>query len=83
ALSIALYGMFVAIFIPPAKEDKHVALAVAVAMLGSLAFTVMPYVREISAGTRIIVLTVVISLAAAILFPKDLPEDGELQTAEN
>ncbi len=83
ALSIALYGMFVAIFIPPAKEDKHVALAVAAAMIGSLAFTVMPYVKEISAGTRIIVLTVVISLVAAILFPKDLPEDGELQTAEN
>ncbi len=59
------------------------ALAVAVAMIGSLAFTVMPYVKEISAGTRIIVLTVAISLIAAILFPIDLPEDGELQTAEN
>lgn len=83
ALSIALYGMFVAIFIPPAKQDKHVALAVVAAMIGSLAFTVMPYVKEISAGTRIIVLTVAISLTAAILFPKDLPEDEELQTAEN
>ncbi len=83
ALSIALYGMFVAIFIPPAKEDKHVALAVAAAMIGSLACTALPYVKEISAGTRIIVLTVVISLIAAILFPIDLPEDGELQTAPN
>lgn len=82
ALSIALYGMFVAIFIPQAKEDKHVALAVAAAMMGSLACTVMPYVREMSAGTRIIVLTVVISLVAAILFPIDLPEAGGSQTEE-
>ncbi len=82
ALSIALYGMFVAIFIPPAKEDKHVALAVAVAMAGSLACTVFPYVKEISAGTRIIVLTVLISLIAAVLFPIDLPEDGDEKTAE-
>lgn len=83
ALSIALYGMFVAIFIPPAKEDKHVALAVAAAMLGSLACTALPYVSRMSAGTRIIVLTVLISLTAAILFPIELPEDGEAQTAEN
>ncbi len=82
ALSIALYGMFVAIFIPPAKEDKHVALAVAVAMTGSLACTLLPYVKEISAGTRIIVLTVLISLIAAVLFPIDLPEDGEVKQAE-
>lgn len=83
ALSIALYGMFVAIFIPPAKEDKHVAIAVAAAMTGSLACTALPYVRELSAGTRIIVLTVLISLAAAILFPIDLTEDGEARTVSN
>ncbi|MDE6530932.1 MAG: AzlC family ABC transporter permease [Lachnospiraceae bacterium] len=83
ALSIALYGMFVAIFVPPAKEDKHVALAVVAAMIGSLACTVMPYVREMSAGSRIIVLTIVISLVAAILFPIDVPEAGKPQTVEN
>lgn len=82
ALSIALYGMFVAIFIPPAKEDKHVALAVAAAMTGSLACSAAPYVKEISAGTRLIVLTVAISLIAAVLFPRDWPEDREPQTAK-
>lgn len=80
ALSIALYGMFVAIFIPPAKEDKHVALAVAAAMIGSLICTAAPYVNRMSAGTRIIVLTVLISLIAAVLFPIDMPEDKGSQT---
>lgn len=82
ALSLALYGMFVAIFIPPAKEDKHVRIAVIAAMICSLACTLLPYVKEISAGTRIIVLTVVIALAAAILFPiEDEPESSEKEEA--
>lgn len=82
ALSLALYGMFVAIFIPPAKEDKHVRIAVIAAMGCSLACTLIPYVKEISAGTRIIVLTVVIALAAAILFPiEDEPESPEKEEA--
>lgn len=82
ALSIALYGMFVAIFIPPAKEDKHVAMAVIAAMLGSLACTALPYVNRMSAGTRMIVLTVLISLIAAVLFPIDLPETEESKASD-
>lgn len=74
ALSIALYGMFVAIFIPPAKEDKHVRLAVLVAMACSFACTMLPVLKEFSAGSRIIVLTVLISLLAALLFPVEEPE---------
>lgn len=82
ALSLALYGMFVAIFIPPAKEDKHVRIAVIAAMVCSLACTLLPYVKEISAGTRIIVLTVAIALAAAVLFPiEDEPELSEKEEA--
>ena len=69
ALSIALYGMFVAIFIPPAKEDKHVGLAVVLAMLCSLACSMLPVVKDISSGSRIIILTIIISLGAALLFP--------------
>lgn len=69
AASVALYGMFLAIIIPPARRDKVIAGLVAVCFLASGAASVLPVISEISAGTRIIVLTAALSAAAAILFP--------------
>ena len=69
ALSVALYGMFIAIIIPPARRNRVVLGCVAVSFLASLAFTVAPFVSDLSAGTRTIILTVVISAVAALLFP--------------
>lgn len=68
ALSVALYGMFIAIIIPPARKDKIVAMCVAVSFAASfLAETFLSGI--ISAGTRTIFLTVLIAGAAAVLFP--------------
>ena len=67
ALSVALYGMFIAIIIPPARKDKIVAACVAVSFAAS--FLAETFFSGISAGTRTIFLTVIISGAAAILFP--------------
>lgn len=69
ALSVGLFGMFLAIIIPPAKENKTVALLIVISMLLSLIFSVLPILRDISEGVRIIILTVSISLFAAIIFP--------------
>ena len=69
ALGVALYGMFVAIVVPPAKKNKVVAGAALAAMLLSTAFTFAPLLREISSGFRIILITVAVSAAAAFLFP--------------
>ena len=69
AMNLALYGMFIAVIIPPAKKDKAIALVVVVSMASSLLFSVLPGIREISSGITVIILTVVISLAAAVLFP--------------
>lgn len=69
ALSVGLYGMFLAIIIPPAKKNPVIAAAVVISMVLSLVFTMLPILNGISEGMRVIVLTVVISLAAAILFP--------------
>ncbi len=67
ALSVALYGMFLAVIIPPARKDKIIGGAVAVSFLMSyLAETFLP---EISAGNRTIALTILIAGAAAILYP--------------
>jgi predicted branched-subunit amino acid permease len=67
ALSVALYGMFIAIIIPPARKDKIVAACVAVSFAAS--FWAETFLSSISAGTRTIFLTVIISGVAAMLFP--------------
>ncbi|MCQ2444897.1 MAG: AzlC family ABC transporter permease [Mailhella sp.] len=70
ALSVALFGMFVAIIVPPAKQDRVLAGLVAVSMAASWAFAKTPCLAGISGGMRVIILTVVISAAAALLFPR-------------
>ena len=71
ALGVGLYGMFISIFIPMAKKDKIVAALVAISFVASAAATYLPWLSKIPDGIRIIALTVIISLAAAILFPRD------------
>ena len=75
ALSVGLYGMFLAIIIPPARENRVIAALVVISMLASCAFAYLPVVSAISPGTRVIILTVAISVAAAYLFPVK-EEDG-------
>lgn len=69
ALSIALYGMFIAVIVPPARTNKILAGIIAVSMAASLLFSRLPQLRFISSGTRIIILTVILAGAAAVLFP--------------
>lgn len=70
ALSVALYGMFIAIIIPPARKDKPTALAVAVSFVLSLAFGYIPFLSNIAEGTKTLILTVVIASAFALAFPR-------------
>ena len=73
ALSVALYGMFLAIIIPPAKRNLTIAIAVTASFAASYACTLLPVVKELSGGTRTIILTILISAVCAILKP--LPEE--------
>lgn len=77
ALSVGLFGMFLAIIIPPARKNRIIALLVIVSMSLSFIFTVLPIFNVISEGLRVILLTVIISLAAAILFPIKEEEQDE------
>ena len=61
--------MFLAIIIPPSRQNKTIALLVVISMTASFIFTYAPILSSIASGTRIIILTVAISLIAAILFP--------------
>lgn len=67
ALSVALYGMFLAVIIPPARKDKIVGGAVVVSFL--LSFLAAEFLPFISAGNRTIILTILIAGAAAVLYP--------------
>ena len=80
ALSVGLYGMFLAIIIPPARKNKILAGVVLISMGASFAFTKLPVVHTLSTGTRTILLTILIAGGAAILFPVNEDEGDEKST---
>lgn len=82
ALSVALYGMFLAAVIPAAKKDKVVGLLVGISFALSYGFYKLPYLSKMSEGTRTIVLTILIAGAAAIIHPIDV-KDEDPQVADN
>ena len=77
ALSVALYGMFIAIIMPPSRSDRNVLYAVVASFVLSGLCAIAPIVSNWSSGTRTIVLTVLISLVAAWLKPIKETDDGE------
>ncbi|MCR4923901.1 MAG: AzlC family ABC transporter permease [Lachnospiraceae bacterium] len=77
ALSVGLYGMFLAIIIPPARKNRVLLLIISISMILSGLFTYMPLLSSINSGFRIIILTVCISLAAALIFPFKENENEE------
>ena len=76
ALSVALYGMFLAIIMPPARADRNVLYAVVASFVLSGLCAVAPVVSGWSSGTRTIVLTILISAVAAWLKPVDVKEEA-------
>ena len=73
--------MFLAVIIPPARNDKVVAGLVLLSFAASFLSVHLRALAGISGGTRTILLTVVIAGAAAVLFPIDRDEvsDKEVQ----
>ena len=71
ALSVALYGMFLAIIIPPARQNRVIGMFVAIAFAASFAASVLPVVSKLSGGTRTILLTVILAAVAAAKYPRD------------
>lgn len=69
ALSVALYGMFLAIIIPPARSERIILGLVALSF--GLSFIATNLFSDISSGTRTIFLTILISSLAAYFFPKE------------
>ena len=69
AMNIALYGMFVAIVLPQAKNDLNKRKAVVLSIIMSFIFAYMPYLNKISSGWTIIIITVLVSGFMAFKYP--------------
>lgn len=71
ALSLAIYGMFVAIVVPEMKKTRPVLIVVVLAMLLSCAFHYIPFLSSISSGITITIVAISAAVVGAILFPVD------------
>lgn len=76
ALGIAIYGMFIAIVIPPARRFKGVLVVALIAALISCVIKFVPVFSFITSGFSVIICTIIAAAAGALLFPKPT-EDGE------
>lgn len=77
ALSVGLYGMFLAVIVPPARKSRVVLALVLLSFAASFLASRWGLLAAVSSGVKTIVLTVAIALAAAILFPVGEEEAGE------
>ena len=66
ALSVALYGMFLAIIIPPAKKQKKIAFLIVISFLSSYLLSTFTPLPE---STLTVILTITIASLGALLWP--------------
>lgn len=71
ALGVALYAMFVAIVLPPARENKHIAVVAVIALVISCLLYYVPWFSFISSGFSVIICTLAAAGIGAVLFPVD------------
>ncbi len=74
ALGIAIFAMFIAIIIPPAKRSKPIAIVILVAVLMSCIFRYTPILNQLSSGWTVIICGVTASLIGAIRYPMEKGE---------
>ena len=77
ALSLAIYGMFVAIVVPEMKKSRPVIVVVIIAAALSFLFYYVPALKGISSGITITVCAILAAVIGAILFPVDSAESDE------
>lgn len=69
SLCIAIYGMFLAIIIPPAKKSRHIFIVIIIAALLHCAFYYLPVLKEIPSGISISISAILAAVLGALLFP--------------
>lgn len=74
ALGIAIYGMFLAIIVPPAKKNRGVLFVV---IFSAVLSWILANFKSVSSGILIIICTIVASALGAWLFPRKEADDNE------
>ena len=69
ALGIAIYGMFIAIIFPPVRDDRKLAVIIALSMACSMFCDKIALLARVTPGMKLIGLTLAIAGASALLFP--------------
>jgi len=72
AASIALYCMFIALFIPPAKEQKPIRQVIIITICIGLILYYMPLFQVISTGYRIMIAAIMGSVYGALKYPQEV-----------
>ncbi len=80
AMGIALYGMFIAIIIPPAKKSREITAIISISVLVVCILRYISLFKFVSSGFRIIMATIIGAGLGAFLFPVDLhTKDHEIR----
>lgn len=70
SMGIALYAMFIALIVPPAKKSKAALVVVIIAVTVSSALKLLPFIKLASEGWSIIITTIIAAAIGAVLFPR-------------
>lgn len=82
AMGIALYGMFIAIIVPPAKKSKAVISVVLISVITVCIMKYLAFFSFISSGFRVIIATVIAAAFGAFLFPKEEGEEDKIEETD-
>ncbi len=78
ALGVAIYGMFIAIVVPPMKREKPMAFCVLLALVLSCIFYYIPFLKNnIPSGFTIIICAILASAILAVIAPLPIQEDKD------
>lgn len=83
ALSVGLYGMFLAIIIPPSRKNRVIAGLVAAGFVTSFLVSRLSLFQGISTGIKTISLTIALALIAAAMFPVSAEEGAKKEEQED
>ena len=83
AFSISLYAMFIAIIVPPSRDDRHILLLLAATIALSCLFYFLPVLKDLPSGVNIIVCSIVCTVIVSLLFPRTEKDDAAEERAQD
>ena len=68
--------MFIAIIVPPARDDRTVFKIIVLAIALNVLFLYLPYFRDLAVGWRLIIVTILAAGTGALLAPKEVSDES-------